>query len=86
VSPYDDPHVSAGEIADYLHSQQAQPMDLLPCPFCSVVPEVLPLLCHGFYVECENPDCPTKPETRGFDTEEQAVQPSGNVVYVNLYF
>lgn len=46
--------------------------ELLPCPFCGQVPEVLPLHNHGFFVECENDACPTKPETRGFDTEEQA--------------
>lgn len=46
----------------------------LPCPFCGQVPEVLPLLHHGHYIECENVACPTKPETRGFDTPEQATE------------
>jgi hypothetical protein len=30
MSPYDDPHVSAGEIADYLDSQKPQPMNKQP--------------------------------------------------------
>jgi hypothetical protein len=46
--------------------------ELTPCPFCGQVPEVLPALHHGHFVECENPDCTTKPETRPYDTPEQA--------------
>jgi hypothetical protein len=49
-------------------------MDLLPCPFCGEVPELLPGLHRGFSVECENPACVINPETRrACDTAEIAV-------------
>ena len=55
MSPYDDPHVSAGEIADYLYStsptMERHPDDtnanlpaqlsLAPCPFCGATPILL---------------------------------------------
>jgi hypothetical protein len=47
-------------------------MNILPCPFCGVTPEVLPCLRHGFFVECENKDCIINPETRDYETEELA--------------
>lgn len=72
MSPYHDPHVSAGEIADYLHSHSTPMPDLLPCPFCGHVPELLPCLNHGHFVECENPACPILLEIRPYDTPEQA--------------
>jgi hypothetical protein len=81
MSPYDDPHVSAGEIADYLASLPHPlinpfPMpELLPCPFCGAVPEMQPAHAHGFFVSCENPACPIAPETtHNTDTPEQAAE------------
>jgi hypothetical protein len=49
--------------------------ELLPCPFCGTVPELQPALHHGFFVGCENPQCPVSPETT-FDAEtpEQAAE------------
>ncbi|MDJ0367403.1 hypothetical protein QMK33_19820 [Hymenobacter sp. H14-R3] len=73
MSPYDDPAVSAGEIADYLHSQQPPPMpDLLHCPFCGCVPIILPLTGRGCYIECENDACPVMLQTRTCDNAELA--------------
>jgi hypothetical protein len=81
VNPYDDPHVSAGEIADYLASLphpliKPFPMpELLPCPFCGAVPELLPSHNHGFIVSCEHLHCPINPElTFSADTEDQAAE------------
>jgi hypothetical protein len=74
MSPYDDAHVSAGEIADYLHTQ-CQPMYLLPCPFCGAMPELQPAHAHGFFVNCETPACPIAPETtHNTDKPEQAAE------------
>ena len=48
-------------------------IELLECPFCGEVPELLPGLHRGFSVECENPHCAVSPETRRTcDTPEQA--------------
>ena len=47
-------------------------LTLLACPFCATVPELLPAMHHGFFVECENPACVIRPETRPCDTPEQA--------------
>jgi hypothetical protein len=83
MSPYDDPHVSAGEIADYLHSPSLTMEDnqlpeqpaLAACPFCGATPVLLPALRHGYFVGCENAQCPVSPETT-FDAEtpEQAAE------------
>lgn len=34
---------------------------------------MLPMHNHGFYIYCENGNCPAPPETKPSDTEEQAV-------------
>jgi ssDNA-binding Zn-finger/Zn-ribbon topoisomerase 1 len=83
MSPYDDPAVSAGEIADYLHSPSSTMEDnqlpeqpaLAPCPWCGTPPVLLPALRHGYFVGCENAQCPVSPETT-FDAEtpEQAAE------------
>jgi hypothetical protein len=49
--------------------------ELLPCPFCGVVPELQPAHTHGFFVGCESPGCPVQPEnTHNADTEAQAAE------------
>ena len=79
MTPYDDPHVSAGEIADYLHSQQKPMPDLLPCPWCGVTPELQPCLRHGFFITCENHHCPVEPQTlHDFETPQQAAEAWNN--------
>jgi hypothetical protein len=45
VSPYDDPHVSAGEIADYLHSLTPMPTTPNPETHCTTCGE--PLSTYG---------------------------------------
>jgi hypothetical protein len=48
---------------------------LLPCPFCGVTPEIQPAHRHGFFVSCENKDCPQQPEnTFDAETPEQAAE------------
>lgn len=89
MSLYDDPHVSAGEIADYLHSpsptMERHPDDtdhdlpaqlpLMPCPFCGETPLLLPGHNHGFFVGCEGLHCPVNPElTFTTETAEQAAE------------
>jgi hypothetical protein len=82
-SPYDDPHVSAGEIADYLHSPSPTMEDyqlppqppLAPCPWCGTPPILMPGLRHGYFVSCDNEYCTVKPEvTQDAETPEQAAE------------
>jgi hypothetical protein len=83
MTPYDDPHVTPGEIADYLHSlsptmedsQLPEQPDLLPCPFCGTTPVLMPALRHGYFVGCENAQCAVAPEvTFDAETPEQATE------------
>jgi hypothetical protein len=83
MSPYDDLHVSAGEIADYLLSpsptmenhQLPEQLALAPYPWCSTPPVLMPALRYGFFVGCDNDDCAVKPEvTQDAETSEQSAE------------
>ncbi|NML67622.1 hypothetical protein HHL22_20670 [Hymenobacter sp. RP-2-7] len=42
------------------------------CLFCGSLPQLEPAVHHGFTISCNAYECPVQPETRPFDTAEQA--------------